>query len=393
MFVKDEQGFTLTELIVVMAIFLTIMLITANSFKTIVNQSSQQSKSAETQIQGIVGLEVLRADLEQAGFGLPWSFQNTPNYQETTLGSSMPVSTIPATGYWSGQSPSSFNDAPPAAPRAVQSANTNFNSSGGVGAQYLVIKSTVAGSNAVAKRWTNVSFANGTKTPPTVWGDPVRDFAASDRVVVIKNNLVTTPPTRQLMVNASTGNFSATFDHYSTLTLPHLDGDTFQVYGIGTTTVGIPFNRADYYVARPPNISASCASGTGVLYKSNISPADGSYNPVIPLLDCVADMQVVYGLDTNNLGLVNYHTTTAPATADAQRAQIREIRVYILAQDGKKDINYTYPSSTIDVGEYFGGVLAGRTFNFSNVMGTGSGWENYRWKVYTIVARPKNLIQ
>ena len=70
MLIKGEEGYTLTELIVVMAIFLTIMLITSNSFKTIVNQSSQQSKSAETQIGGIVGLEMLRADLEQAGFGL-----------------------------------------------------------------------------------------------------------------------------------------------------------------------------------------------------------------------------------------------------------------------------------------------------------------------------------
>ncbi|HZV82821.1 MAG TPA: prepilin-type N-terminal cleavage/methylation domain-containing protein, partial [Geobacteraceae bacterium] len=85
--VQGEQGFSLTELIVVMAIFLTIMLITSSTFKTIVNQSSQQSKSIETQIEGIVGLEVLRSDMEQAGFGLPWSFQNTPVYAESVLGS------------------------------------------------------------------------------------------------------------------------------------------------------------------------------------------------------------------------------------------------------------------------------------------------------------------
>ena len=65
----DERGFSLAELVVVMAIFLTVMLITANTFKTIANQTSQQSKSLETQIEGIVGLEVLRADLEWQASG------------------------------------------------------------------------------------------------------------------------------------------------------------------------------------------------------------------------------------------------------------------------------------------------------------------------------------
>ncbi len=396
MLIRDERGFTLTELIVVMAIFLIVMLITANSFKTIFNQSTQQSKSAETQIAGIVGLEVLRGDLEQAGFGLPWSFQNTPNYQETALGSNMPASTIPASGYWTGGlAPSSFNDLPPNAPRAVQSANTNFNWDGGVGSKYLVIKSAVAGTNSAAKKWTTVSFANSTKTIKA-WGDTSRDFdPTNDRVIVVKNNLITTPPTRQLMVTTA-GSFSATFDHYSTLTLPHADGDTFQVYGIsGTSNARFPFNRADYYVARPPSgMPDSCAPNTGILYKSTISQADpnGTYEE-IPLLDCVADMQVVYGLDTTSSGVVNLHSVTAPATADIQRAQIREIRAYILAHEGKKDLSYTYPSDKIEVGESFdgGATILGRQFDLKNLIG--AGWDNYRWKVYTIVVRPKNLIQ
>src|SRR5512137_1639627 len=102
---SDNRGFSLPELIVVMGIFITVMLITSSTFKTIANSSSQQSKSLETQIEGIVGLEVLRADLEQAGFGLPWTFQNTilpGNYVESVMGSNMP-----ATGYWPAGDPSS----------------------------------------------------------------------------------------------------------------------------------------------------------------------------------------------------------------------------------------------------------------------------------------------
>mgnify|MGYP001052740483 CR=1 FL=1 len=382
----DERGFSLTELIVVMAIFLTVMLITSSTFKTIVNQSSQQSKSVETQIEGLVGLEVLRSDMEQAGFGLPWSFQSTPTYAESDLGSSMP-----AASYWISGDANSFNDAPSGAPRPVQSANTKFNlDGGGNGAKYLVIKSTLAATNKIAKKWTNVAFANGTKSIAT-WGDATRDFASTDRVIVVKNNLNTTPTSRMLMVSAS--GFSSTFGGYSTLMKTHLDGDTFQIYGIGSTSVRMPFNRADYYVMRPATMPDGCAPNTGILYKSNISHSSGGYDPVIPLLDCVADLQVVYGLDTDGAGRVNLHTVTPPATATDQRAQIREIRAYILAQDGKRDLLYKYPSTTIDVGESFdgGATITGRRFDLAALIGT--GWQNYRWKVYTIVVRPKNLIQ
>jgi hypothetical protein len=158
----------------------------------------------------------------------------------------------------------------------------------------------------------------------------------------------------------------------------------------------MPFNRADYYVYTPTgtDMPQGCAPNTGVLYKSNIahSSAGGGYNPRIPLLDCVADMQIIYGLDTDGVGRINFHTTTPPATAADQRAQIRELRVYILAQDGKKDSSYRYPSTTVDVGESFDGgmTITGRSFDLTTL---GADWRNYRWKVYTIVVRPKNLIQ
>jgi type II secretory pathway pseudopilin PulG len=387
----DSRGFSLTELIVVMGIFITVMLITSSTFKTIANSSSQQSKSLETQIEGIVGLEVLRADLEQTGFGLPWTFQNTiltTNYVESVLGSNMPT-----TGYWPAGDPSSFNDAPGGEPRPIQSGNTNFNKgSAADGAKYIVIKSAAAATNDASKKWTNVSYDGGVKSIAS-WGDAARDFAATDRIMVIKNNLKTTPVSRQLMVTG-TGSFAAPFSSYSTLIRSPQDGDTYQIYGIspGSITPKMPFNRADYFLQIPSSMPEGCAPNTGILYKKNISHSTGGYDPTIPLLDCVADLQIVYGLDTDGGGRVNLHTTTAPATAAEQRAQVRELRVYILAQDGKKDFSFRYPSQTVDVGERFDGVtLTGKSFDLLAHIGT--GWQNYRWKVYTIVVRPKNLIQ
>jgi prepilin-type N-terminal cleavage/methylation domain-containing protein len=389
-FHADNRGFSLIELVVVMGIFLTVMLITSSAFKLIANSSSQQSKSAETLIEGIVGLEVLRADLQQAGFGLPWAFQNpiaASAYVESVMGANMPQSS-----FWPVGDPSlNFNDASTGVPRPIQSASTNFNS----GSKYIVIKSTAAATNDTAKKWTTVSFVGGAKVPPRVWGDSSRDLAATDRVIVVKNNLITTPPTRQLMVTASTGNYYTLFNNHSTLMTSHVDGDTYQVYGVAPGNLSMPFNRADYYIMTPTTMPQGCAPHTGVLYKANISHSGGGYAPLggIPLVDCVADMQIVYGLDTDNGGRVNLHTTTAPASASGQRAQIKELRVYILVQEGKKDIFFHYPSPTIDVGESFdgGATVSGRTFNLPTIIG--AGWDSYRWKVYTIVVRPLNLIQ
>ena len=315
----DERGFSLAELVVVMAIFLTVMLITANTFKTIANQTSQQSKSLETQIEGIVGLEVLRADLEMAGFGLPWEFQNTPAVSAYT--ETIAVDTVPASFWPSGNSPQSFNDAPSSVPRAIQSGETTFNKGAdNQGSKYLVIKSTAAATNNTAKKWTNVSYAAGSRTSK-VWDDAARDFVADDKVIVVKDNLNKTPPTRQLMVTAATGNFSATLtplNNYTTLMQPHLDGDVFQVYGIADATISalrMPFNRADYYIKTPADMPSNCAPNTGVLYKSNITHSGGGLNPNIPLLDCVADMQIVYGIDPNGVGSVTQYFDAPASTA------------------------------------------------------------------------------
>jgi len=110
-----------------------------------------------------------------------------------------------------------------------------------------------------------------------------------------------------------------------------------------------------------------------------------------PLLDCVADMQVVYGLDTSGAGVVNSHTTVPLTTAADIRSQLKEVRVYILAHEGRKDLFYNYPSEWIRVGEDFGGTVQGRDFNLKDRLG--DDYKYFRWKVYTIVLRPKNLAQ
>ena len=71
MLIKKQDGFTLVELMITMVVFVMVITAASNIFSGLVNQFKQQSKIAETNIEGIVGLELLRYDIEQAGFGLP----------------------------------------------------------------------------------------------------------------------------------------------------------------------------------------------------------------------------------------------------------------------------------------------------------------------------------
>jgi len=397
--IREQRGFSLVELIIVMGIFMIIIMVTTKSFETIVTQAGQQGKSAQTQIEGIVGLEVLRADLEQAGFGLPWLFSSTPTstaYTEVDVGANEPVafpSTIVSAEF--------FNDTSPVSPpRAILNGSTMFNYDTSInkGSQYLVLKSTVAGIEPAAKKWTSSSYTETGRTI-TTWGQDDRDLADDDRVIVIKTAFTNNLPKQQLMVKS--GEFSTTFDNFTTMSNPHTPGDIFHIYGVDKpagTELRMPFNRADYYIKRPANMPATCAPNTGILYKAVASHGDGSLTPELPLLDCVADLQVTYGLDTTASGFVNDHVDTPPPTqapyadqAETIRSIVKEVRVYILAQEGKRDRTYNFPNNTIRVGESFGGITRGRDFNLEDRIG--ADYKHYRWKVYTIVVRPKNLIQ
>ncbi|HJV66707.1 MAG TPA: PilW family protein [Geomonas sp.] len=403
--VLNQRGYTLPELLVVMTIFLIIIMVTSNGFKTVVSQVGQQSKSMETEIGSIVGLELLRSDVQNAGYGLPWSFLSSgttppgspPSVsQYTEIGNSDSGGAIGASFWPTGTSPATFNDAPSNAPRAVQNGNTTFNKdSNGVGSQYLVIKSLSVAPGATQKKWVTVTYGStGNRNPLTVYGTADRDLASTDQVIVLRNSFVDNVANRQLQTNG--GTFSAAFNQFTTLTQPHSSSDVFQVYGVNPADAGLsllrmPFNRADYYVKTPASMPPACAPNTGILYKAYASQKSSGGFTEIPLLDCVADMQVAYGLGGSDGAVNSYVTTLTGLSASDIRNRVKEIRLYILGQEGKKDPGFSYPSTTINVGETLQGISVGRTFDLSKLIG--GPWKNYRWKLYTIVVRPKNLIQ
>lgn len=385
-FPPGTSGFSLIELIVVFAIFGILMTMVFSSFIPVLQRNSQQGRISETKLETGIGLDLLRADLEHAGFGLPWSFPVAPNpYNEPTAASA----------------PVAINDAPNV-PRPLSSLDaTTFGLNNG--SDYLSIKAMNVVRGTTSQKW-GWLWRNAAHTA-TIQSMGAEPFDANDRVIVIHPR-----DNRRLVVdgvglyNFSATTTSAALDNFAPDEAAFdPDGERFLLFGLDNiNNPQRPFNRTDYYV-NEANVPTQCAPGTGVLTKLTLNQGDNLFS-FLPIVDCVADFQVVYYLDT---------TTPVDGGWDARananglngmdakevRDRVKSIRCYILTHEGGADRSYTYPNQTINVGEVdqngdpvlaADGTPTGRVFTL-NPSVIGPTWSNYRWKVYSLAMTPKNL--
>ena len=389
------QGFTLVELIVTMAVFMTVLIISANAFNTIVTNASKYSKSEESNIEGMIGLEVMRHDLEQMGFGLPWGFGGSIDYEEST------------------ESNNIMNDEPSGVPRPFVGYDNH--SSAVIG-----VKASTVGSSKASQRWTYIPFQNYSAS--TRESRPINLGAniprSNDKVIALLTSF-NNYTTASLRMSGSTYGFDYENTEPASNFRPQGDQDTIFVYGLSPSgsTLRMPFNRADFFMKKTDSVPSFCAPNTGVLYKATVNHDGGGYTH-IPLLDCVASMQVVLGWSSNagtenvqdsistysSLPLIDTGdvTTVAAGTEapidsldiktwlndkDAKkiREQLKLVKVYVLAQEGKRDSGYTYPAASILIGSV-GEESLTRTYVLSEEQ------RHYRWKLYRIIVKPKNLI-
>ena len=365
---RREAAFTLVELMIAMAIVMVVLYAAINFFIVSVRQYKVQTKITETNLEGILGLELFRQDLESLGFGLPWNglvaYTERPSIADL----------------------SALEDTPNA-PRAVLSINDpafTFNQS-----DYIVIKSARVGMSGAAGKWTTLTEAGDKRT----WSQD--NLANTDYVIVLALGS-TDANRRSLVTSAATGAFFTTFnstDNY----VPVEPYSANIVYGIDDVSPGLarPFNRSEYYIDNTA-VPQRCAPNTGVLVKAVVAQEATGSTSLLPLMDCVADMQIVYGLDTDLDGWVDstYSDDISGWTAADIRSKLVEVRVHILAQEGQRDDSYAYPYDNVTVGS----ESAGRSFVFTSFGFTSSGnvvnnYKHYRWKVYNIVVKPKNLAQ
>lgn len=414
--ILTNKGFTLVEMLVVMAVFVVIIAIAGESFNSILKYSAKLVKSEESNIEGIVGLEMMRHDIQQAGFGL---FTDASPVAYTAEAANTPES--------------DYNDGTVGPPRAIVTAQittagtVNADDNGTavalkriVGTDYLVVKATSIGRNAAAQKWTYLRFSSPS-VKPNVWNSNAENFANGDKVVLLRRNVTKTDSTSTLVQDTAGSAAQSYYFAYSDTAFAAFssaNASMMSAYGVNTSTgsnLRFPYNRADYFIGESStNKPKVCSPSTnvGVLYKMLVNHDGGTFS-AIPLLDCVADMQIVLGWDLMNGpvagtdGIIdtwsNANGTVAaqydPSRDMASAAQVQAalldpalirsslklIKVYILAQDGRRDPGYTAPATVVvgDVGE----SALTKTYDL-----TGADMRNYRWKVYRIVTRPKNLV-
>lgn len=377
--IKKHDGFTLVELLISMVVFVLVIVAASNIFVGILGQFKQQSKIAESNIEGLIGLQMLKSDVEQAGFGLPWDL-GTATYSEAVNDGATP---------WDD---TLFNDSTANPPRPIVFGdgavitNPPLNSS-----DVLVVKATSVGTARAAQRWNHITNTGVTNNPPISWtpDTPNDNPVNGDNVIVIMP--VSGSRLRELVsgggafftdFNTSLGSFDDAFEPTA------MSYETHLVYGVndGSVALRMPFNRADFYVRRPATgmpTHCSTDAGTGILYKATVDHNGGGLTE-LPILDCVREMRVVFGRDTNNDGSSDtFGALPTTLTAEDTRNQLREVRIYILAHEGQRDATYTSPAliTAIDPD-------VGTTISFD---AAAAGLQNFRWKVYTIIAKPYSM--
>ncbi len=395
---RQSGGFTLVELMITMIIFILAITAASQIFVGLLTQFKQQSKIAETNIEGVIGLELLRADIEQAGYGLPGDMNAVP-YVEAVDDQAT---------WWNTPSPDartgySDNNNPPR-PIVI---GTGALGAGLNGSDVLVIKATNVATSDAAHKSTYVADDGSIQTT----GSAKEDLLNTDWVIALFPDSTGMPTV--LLNKGVQFTFNGT-PPVTTAGLWAAPGTINLVYGIrpsdgSGSALRMPFNRADYYIRRPTtagSMPARCAPGTGVLYKATVNNtvglASSGKHAEMPLLDCVADMQVILALDTNGDKVADQFGDVPPVSAQLERAQVIDVRVYIVAQEGQIDTSYTYKNSVrtpaqcdfdkvVCINDTQGGFI--KAVDVSALPGIGTGWKNYRWKLYTLVAKPYFSLQ
>jgi prepilin-type N-terminal cleavage/methylation domain-containing protein len=382
--VRRQDGFTLVELMVTLVIVTFVLVAASQMFASLLTQFKQQGKMAETNMESAVGLEILRRDIKSSGYGLPWAIGNAVYYEAPTASDA-----------------GSFNDATTGVPRAIVANNPSFATAND--SDYLVIKSASVARNDVSRKWTTLSHDNARRT----WTPASENMDNNDRVIVLSPGLTNT-----ISLVSAGGTFWTKFNNPANSSTygstygfkPPDKSETRIIYGIDPDTdPRMPFNRADYYVSTSQRPSR-CAANTGVFVKAVLDQADGDFDldsdgspDEMPLMDCVADMQVDFWLDTDGDGDINWppRDDISGLSAEEIRDEVKEVRVYLLAHEGQRDPNYDFSKGgtreSLSVTESLGGNS--RTVSFANLK-TAIGnpeYKYYRWKIYSIEEKPGNL--
>jgi prepilin-type N-terminal cleavage/methylation domain-containing protein len=363
-------GFSLVELLVTMAIFGILMTGIFQAYIAQMQNTTREYGIAESDIDRQVGQGIIYRDIFMAGYGLaddygglftPWALQSEDGGPNST-------------------------DPP----------------------DTLTLMGTALGMNSQqAQHWSFATNVSGADFQPYQWRDALNNADArenlqnSDMVIMIEpgsKRLLTEdtatipwPPWLYKYIDGDDDITTAADNHLVTSDGSNLNPVTNNavIYGLykdGSLPVAtLPYYAVRYYIT--DQLGDGCVTGARNLLRaeSRTSATPDNGEAVIP---CVADFQVALGLDTDNdrdIDLWHDGGVTAGEGYDPARLNrsLRQVRVYALTQIGDPDRFYTYPSSTIYVGDESLGI--GRPFSLSDEQ------RRYRWRVIRFVAVPRNI--
>lgn len=362
----NNNGFSLVEMLISLSIFSVLISVVFTSFDTQVKHTTREYKLAESDMEVGIAKSIIERDIGMAGYGLAEDY-----------GTSIGDVTCP-----SGLRSSSFTGNF-CIPGIAVATNANPDT--------LTLMGTALGMETrAAQGWTYIASVDPTFR---VWGDTREDVkgdATGNDVVILME-----PSTKRLLAqatewlfkydgsNATPANRLTSRPSGITFLNPAIGTLVYGFYSFGDTVAAQPYYAVWYGLggASPSN----CAGGTQSLLR-NESRTTIPTNNGDPLLSCVLDFQVAFGLDSNEDGSIdlwdNGGVTAAGYDSQSLRRRLKQIRVYILMQSGNYDPNYSAPAN-IDVGETLLGT--GRSVPLT------AAQRKFRWRVVSLNATPRNI--